>query len=133
MRAEKKNLVISKTGKPIDKKIQISISKIKNEILKDEYILEINFITPKVSQKLNIKYRNKHYIPNILSFPLSKTEGQIFLCPSVIKKEAKGFNLSCDNFLILLITHGCLHLKGMEHGKKMETLENEISKKYMLK
>lgn len=130
---ESKNLTVSRKNGLLDKALFSFIEKSKKEILKEKYILSINFISPKEAKALNEKYRQKDYIPNILSFPLSKSEGEIFICLSVVKKGAKEFSLSYSNFLRFLIIHGYLHLKGMDHGDKMEALEQKYFKKYMLK
>lgn len=130
---EKKNLIVNRKGGLIDKALFSKIEKIKNDILKEKYDLSVNFVSPSVAQDLNIKYRNKDYIPNILSFPLSKNEGEIYICLSIARSEAKKFSLSYKNFLILLIAHGCLHLKGMDHGDRMEKEEDKYLQKYMVK
>ena len=129
---EEKNLIISKKRGNIERPLFLLVKKIKNQILKEDYTLSINFISPKIAQDLNIKYRDKDYIPNILSFPLDKKEGEIFICLSVVKKEAKNFSLSYKNFLTLIIIHGCLHLNGIDHGEKMEKLEEKFLQKYMI-
>jgi probable rRNA maturation factor len=130
---EKENLIVTKKGGLIERALFLHIKDIKNEILKEKYSLSVNFVSPKIAQNLNIKYRSKDYIPNILSFPLSKNEGEIFICLSIVKKEAKNFSLSYKQFLTLLVVHGCLHLKGLDHGEKMEKLEDKYSKKFVLK
>ena len=130
---EEKNLTVNKKGGLIERALFLHIKEIKNEILKKNYSLSVNFISAKIAQDLNIKYREKDYIPNILSFPLSKKEGEIFICLSVVKKEAKNFSLTYKEFLTLLLVHGCLHLKGMDHGDKMDKLEEKYSKKFVLK
>lgn len=126
---ESKNLIVNREKGLIDKALFSQIKKIKKEILQQDYDLAVNFISPKIAQELNIKYRKKDYIPNILSFPLSKSEGEIFICLSVAKKEAKKFSLTYEKFLNLLLIHGCLHLSGLDHGDKMEKLEE----KYLIK
>jgi len=124
------NLIISKKkGKIPSLPFLVIQKKIIYPILKKKYSLAINFIYPKEAQALNIKYRKKKYIPNILSFPTSKTEGEIFICLSAARKEAKQFDLSYKKFLYLLIIHGCLHLSGVLHGKKMTSLEKKYLKK----
>lgn len=130
---ESKNLIVNKKRGLISKALFSHIQKIKEEILGKNYFLSLNFVSPTFAKNLNLKYRQKNYIPNILSFPISKKEGEIFICLSVAKKEARKFSLSYQNFLTLLIIHGCLHLKGYEHGEKMEELEDKYLKKYMLK
>lgn len=130
---EKDNLIVNRKKGLIEKALFSRILKIKNEILGEKYNLSVNFIPPRQAQELNINYRNKDYIPNILSFPSSKIEGEIFICLSVVRIEAKNFNLSYQDFLTKLLVHGALHLKGMDHSLKMEQLEEKITKKYMLK
>lgn len=130
---ETKNLIVNRKNGLIDKALFSFIEKAKKEILKDKYSLSVNFISPKEALALNEKYRNKDYTPNILSFPLSKTEGEIFICLSVAKKGAKEFSLSYEDFLKLLLIHGCLHLKGLDHGDQMDKLEHKILQKFMLK
>jgi len=130
---ENTNLIVNKKRGLIEKALFSQIFKIKNEILSEKYYLSVNFISPKIAQDLNIRYREKDYIPNILSFPLSKNEGEIYICLSVARKEAKKFSLSYKDFITLLIIHGCLHLKGIDHGDKMDKLENKYLNKYVLK
>jgi probable rRNA maturation factor len=130
---ETKNLIVNRKNGTFDKALFSFISKVKEEILKDKYSLSVNFISPREAKSLNEKYRNKDYTPNILSFPLSKSEGEIFICLSVAKGGAKEFSLSYPDFLKLLLIHGCLHLKGLDHGDKMDRLEKKILQKFMLK
>ena len=76
---ETKNLIVNRKNGTFDKALFSFIEQIRKEILKDKYSLSVNFISPKEAKALNEKYRNKDYIPNILSFPLSKSEGEIFI------------------------------------------------------
>ena len=106
--------------------------KIKNEILGKKYSLSIALVDEKTSKKLNKKYRNKNKPTNILSFPLSKSMGEIILCPTVIKKEVKikKFDKTYRELLGFLVIHGMLHLEGMEHSSRMEKAENKYDQKY---
>lgn len=130
---EKENLIVNKKRGLIDKALFSRIEKIKNIILGKGFTLSVNFIGPKEAQNFNKKYRQKDYIPNVLSFPLSRKEGEIFICLSVARSEADKFSLSFENFLSLLLIHGCLHLKGLDHSEEMEKLEEKYLKKFMLK
>ncbi|MDQ3075559.1 MAG: rRNA maturation RNase YbeY [bacterium] len=107
---------------------------IKNDILSKNYVLSVAFVSEKVSKEINFKYRNKNKPTNILSFSLSKKEGEIILCPSVIKKESKNknknFGKNFKNLLGFLVIHGMLHLKGMEHSAIMEKAETKYDQKY---
>lgn len=104
---------------------------IKEKILGKNYSLSVAFINKTQSKRINNKYRKKNNPTNILSFPLSKKEGEILICPEVAKNETKKFNKNFKELLILLFIHGCLHLKGLNHGEKMEKLEEKYLSQYM--
>jgi probable rRNA maturation factor len=99
-------------------------------VLGKQYQLSLNFIGPTLAQKLNVDYRKKTYIPNVLSFPLEVSAGEIYICPAVAKKEAKNFDLSVDGYIAYLFIHGLVHLKGHDHGDTMDTLEQKYLKKF---
>lgn len=84
----------------------------------------------RLAQRMNIEYRKKTYRPNVLSFPLSKTEGEIFLNIRKAAREAKQEGITRDARLALLFVHGCFHLAGYDHSDKMEALEQKVLKKF---
>lgn len=104
--------------------------KIKNDILGKKYSLSIAQISAQKSREINKKYRKKDKPTNVLSFAFSKKEGEILLCPSVIKKEIKKFDRTFPELMGFLVIHGMLHLKGMEHSSRMERLEEKYDQKY---
>ncbi|MCE9585103.1 rRNA maturation RNase YbeY [Candidatus Nomurabacteria bacterium] len=103
---------------------------IKNDILGDKYDLSIAFVSEKKSQEYNKTYRGKDKSTNILSFAYSKKEGELIICPAVVKKEAKNFDRNYKNFLGYLVIHGMLHLKGMQHSSRMDKAEEKYDQKY---
>ena len=103
---------------------------IKEKILGKKYNLTIIFCTPKESQERNSTYREKDYATNILSFPLSKEEGEIYLSLQTVRRDAKKFDMPYNKFLHLLVIHGILHLKGFDHGSTMEKLEDKYLNTY---
>ncbi len=107
-----------------------NFSIMKNDILGKDYSLSIACVDEKTSRKINKKYRKIDKATNILSFPLRKDMGEIILCPTVIKKGAKKFGKTSDQFLGFLVIHGMLHLKGFEHSSTMEILEEKYDQKY---
>jgi probable rRNA maturation factor len=109
---------------------RVSFAEIKKAILGEKYELSLVFCGNRKSKELNKIYRNKDYTPNVLSFPLDKNSGEIFINPHVAKKEAPLFEKSYQNFVGLLFIHGCLHLKGMEHGSTMDKAEKKFQKKF---
>jgi probable rRNA maturation factor len=96
---------------------------IKNRILGQRYNLAVTILGSKRAQTLNQRSRGKSYIPNVLSFPLTNTAGEIYLCPAVAKREAKSFGRTEHAQLVYLFIHGLLHLKGYDHGAAMDRLE----------
>lgn len=104
----------------------------KQAVLGDKYELSFVFITPQKIQELNRIYRNINKPTDILSFPLSKTSGEIFICKSEARKEAPKFDRSYKNFISYLFIHGLVHLKGYDHGPKMEKVEEKFQKMFKI-
>ncbi len=103
---------------------------IKNKILGKDYDLSWAFISPKEIQKLNLTYRNINKPTDILSFPISEKEGEMYICLSESKKEAKKFDREYENFVDFLFIHGCVHLKGHDHSSTMERIEAKFRKEF---
>jgi len=124
------NFDISNTTK--GKLSSLPFVSIKNAIVGDTYELSLVFIGDKRSRTLNRIYRDKDKVANVLSFPLSKTEGEIFLNLRRVRIEAKKFDKTFVQFAGFLFIHGLLHLKGMDHGSRMEQQEEIFVKKFKL-
>lgn len=105
---------------------------VKNQILGQDYELSLVSVPKKTAQELNILYRQKDYIPNILSFPYTKKSGEIFINLEIIKKQHNDFDMNFETYLVFLFIHGCLHLKGMEHSSTMESKEKKLLQKLYL-
>lgn len=123
------NLTISSTVK---KYPNLPFQSYKDEILGKKYNLSLAFIGAKKAKALNIATRKKTYVPNVLSFPLSDTQGEIYLCPETAYSEAKDFKLSPKGYIAFLFIHGLLHLKGSDHGAAMESLEQRYLKQFKI-
>jgi probable rRNA maturation factor len=119
---ETKNLTVIRKQGPLP---DVPFLLVKERLLGKKYDLTVIFCTPKESQEKNKTYREKDYPTNILSFPLSDTEGEIYISLSTARKDAKKFEMTPAQFLHLLFIHGCLHLKGHDHGSTMEELEEK--------
>ncbi len=105
----------------------------KEAILGKKYEHSLSFVGAKRASDLNLAYRQKSYVPNVLSFPLDDTHGEIFICPLVAKKEAPKFNLTEKGYIAYLFIHGLLHLKGHDHSDKMDALEQKYLKQFGIK
>jgi probable rRNA maturation factor len=118
---EHKNLTIIRKNGTLP---NVPFLAIKEKILGKKYNLTIIFCSPEESKLKNKIYRDKNYSTNILSFPLSNDEGEIYISLSTARKDAKNFDMSYHKFLHLLVIHGVLHLKGHDHSSTMEKLED---------
>jgi len=105
---------------------RLNYEKIKNEVVGKNYNLSLVFHGETRAKKLNQKTRNKSYIPNVLSFPLDKDNGEIYITPTVAKREAKKYGHTYNQHMAFLFIHGLLHLKGLDHGPEMEKLEKKF-------
>lgn len=108
----------------------LNFEKIKNSILGNKYELSIVLVGKDRSKFLNNKYRKINKATDVLSFPFSSSSGEIFITPQIAKKKASKFfdpatlsKITYENYLLFLVIHAVFHLKGLEHGSKMETYE----------
>jgi probable rRNA maturation factor len=94
------------------------------------YELSLVFVTSATSKKINKQYRQKDKPTNILSFPLSENEGEILIDIKIVKKEAKEIGEKESTYLTYIFIHGLIHLKGFDHGSRMEREEKKIRNKF---
>lgn len=103
---------------------------LKDGALGKKYNLTVIITTPARMKELNTIYRDKKQATDILSFPISKNEGEIYLCLSESRKEAPKFERSYENFIPFLFIHGCVHLLGHDHGAIMDGIEVKLRRKF---
>lgn len=103
---------------------------IKNAVLGKKYDLSLVFIGSTLSRRLNREYRGKDKPANVLSFPLSKESGEIFIDIKEATKQAPSFGATAPKFIGQLFIHGLCHLKGFNHGSRMEKEEEKIREKF---
>ena len=108
---------------------RVPFARYKNVVLGETYELSLVFIGIQRMRSLNKKYRNKDTATDILSFPYSGKEGEIFLNLAECKRSARLHNKDLVDFLAYIFIHGCLHLKGFSHGSTMEDAERRFIKR----
>ncbi len=108
---------------------RIPFEQFAREILTDRYALSLVICGDKLARRMNKEYRKKGYSPNVLSFPLEKFEGEIFLNIRKAEREARAFGVTPRARLAHLFIHGCLHLAGLPHGNKMDAIEKRMLRK----
>lgn len=89
--------------------------------------ISLLIVPSSIIQKLNYNWRKKKRATTVLTF----AEGDIFLCPEEIKKQALLRKISLKKMYQLLLIHSILHLLGYTHdgvqdSKEMEKLEKAI-------
>ena len=123
-------LEISNTTKQTLALSESKLTEAAHDILGTSYDVSIVIVGDKKALTLNKQYRGKEYIPNVLSFPLDETMGEIFLNPKTAGIEAEKFGLSVTNYLNYLLIHSMLHLKGLDHGDEMDAKDKFYMKKF---
>ena len=107
----------------------VPFEEIAHDILGKKFELSLVLCADKLATRINREYRNKTYSPNVLSFPLSPTAGEIFLNVRQAEREAHKYNIPVDERITFLYIHGCLHVGGLDHGDAMEHAEKKFMKK----
>lgn len=103
---------------------RVPFSRIKERILGTSYELSVTLVGSTRMRTLNRIYRKKDAPTDILAFPLAHSRGEIVLHVDTAKKKSHEFGLSPTQYLTYVFIHGCLHLKGMDHGRTMEKQED---------
>ncbi|HEX7915216.1 rRNA maturation RNase YbeY [Rudaea sp.] len=102
--------------------------------------IEVNIALFEVeaARDFNLRYRDKDYATNVLSFPYEPAPreksgllGDLVLCPPVVAREANEQGKRVRDHYAHLTVHGVLHLIGYDHenekdARKMEALERRI-------
>lgn len=122
------NISIVRTTK--GKSPDLPFVRIKTEILGKKYKLSLAFVNKKTIENLSLKFKGDKTHKNILSFPLEENLGEIVINLQTVRIQAKDFEMSYHQYLVFLFIHGCLHLKGFDHGEEMENLEEKYMKKF---
>ncbi|HCL57592.1 MAG TPA: rRNA maturation RNase YbeY [Spirochaetia bacterium] len=114
----------------IEKLIENVLNLLKYE---EETEVSIVFSDNKMIQELNLKYRNKDYPTDVLSFPAEMDHflGDIVISLEKAKEQGEDFKKEVE----MLLVHGLLHLLGYDHEtneedyEKMMSLQNELLEK----
>jgi probable rRNA maturation factor len=98
--------------------------------------LSILFVTTDVMSELHERWMDEPGPTDVLSFPMDEmrpgregeepapgTLGDIVLCPEVAAAQARTAGHSTAEELLLLTTHGILHLLGYDHAEPEEEKE----------
>lgn len=108
--------------------------------------LSIIFVDEPAIEKLHVEWLDLEGPTDVMSFPMDElrpgtaekpTEegilGDIVICPTVAAAQAKKAGHSAVEEMLLLTTHGILHLLGYDHAEKEEEkVMFELQRKLLL-
>lgn len=114
--------LVNKTSRSFTER-DLPFQKIKEDVLGKKYELSVALVGKAESKRITLASKKKDKASNVLSFPLSKTSGEIVLCPAASAPFTVGY----------LFIHGLCHLKGYKHSATMERIERLYLKKWGLK
>ncbi|MCK4891641.1 MAG: rRNA maturation RNase YbeY [Candidatus Pacebacteria bacterium] len=131
--------------KYLNKVAEVALKVIK---LKKQTEISLVILGEKRIRSLNRKYRNIDKVTDVLSFGNEKAKnksakfisppcnvlhlGEIFICYTQAKKQAKEKKHSVKREMEILLIHGILHLAGYDHKGNYEYSEMKILEEKIL-
>ncbi|WP_062521148.1 rRNA maturation RNase YbeY [Demequina silvatica] len=98
--------------------------------------LAIMFVDEEAMEQLHLQWMDEPGPTDVLSFPMDELRpgtpdeptpagllGDIVVCPSVAQRQAAAAGHSAEEEMLLLTTHGILHLLGYDHVEPEEEKE----------
>ena len=98
--------------------------------------LYIRFVDEETMTDLHVKHMDEPGPTDVLSFPMDELEpgtdaemapegilGDIVVCPEFAEPQAEVAGHTVMNEILLLVTHGILHLLGYDHAEPEEERE----------
>ncbi len=108
--------------------------------------LAILFVDEVAMEELHVKWMDEPGPTDVLSFPMDELRpgtpdsptpagllGDIVVCPTVAARQARTAGHSAEEEMLLLTTHGILHLLGYDHADPEEEKEMfELQRRLLL-
>jgi probable rRNA maturation factor len=107
--------------------------------------LSILFVDTEVMTDLHVKWMDEPGPTDVLSFPMDELRpgradeptpagmlGDVVLCPEVAVEQARTAGHSTAEEMLLLTTHGILHLLGYDHAEPEEEKEMFALQRHLL-
>lgn len=93
--------------------------------------VNIIFVNQKYIKDLNLEYRKKDEVTDVLSFDMDSEQllGEVYVCPEYIKE-----NISEESFveeIVRVCIHGVLHIQGFEHEKDFDEFDYKEEAMYI--
>ena len=104
----------------------------KNAILGSHYSLSVAFVDSKEMQRINGSYGKRRESTDVLSFPLGRAGGELIFSLSDVERKSADFGMKPREYFRYLIVHSLVHLKGFDHGRKMDALEKRFCRRFKI-
>ncbi len=130
---------------------EIEFAELATYVLKELHIAEgaelaIMFVDEQAMEQLHIQWMDEPGPTDVLSFPMDELRpgtpdkptppgllGDIVVCPTVAARQAVTAGHSAEEEMLLLTTHGILHLLGYDHAEPEEEKEMfDLQRKLLL-
>ena len=102
--------------------------------------LSVRFVDADEARALNSDYRQKDYVPNVLTFEYGELSpgllgGDVVICAPVVAHEARDQGKPLAHHYAHMTIHGVLHLQGYDHmasddARIMESRETAILRRF---
>ena len=130
--------VNNESGHDVD---EVSLVRLANFLLESLFVhpeaeLSVILVDVAAMEKLHIEWMDEPGPTDVLSFPMDELRpgtpgrvtpagllGDIVLCPEVAASQGAAAGHSTNEELLLLTTHGVLHLLGYDHAEPEEEKE----------
>jgi len=104
--------------------------------------ITVRIVDAEEAQALNRDYRDKAYVPNVLTFEYGEISpgvlgGDVVICAPVVEREAREQGKPLKDHYAHMTVHGVLHLQGYDHIEPadadiMESREAAILKQFRI-
>jgi probable rRNA maturation factor len=104
--------------------------------------ITVRIVDAEEAQALNQDYRQKGYVPNVLTFEYGEISpgvlgGDVVICAPVVEREAREQGKPLKDHYAHMTVHGVLHLQGYDHldpaeAEAMESREAAILKQFRI-
>jgi probable rRNA maturation factor len=102
--------------------------------------ITVRIVDADEARALNQDYRDKTYVPNVLTFEYGEISpgilgGDVVICAPVVEREAREQGKPLQHHYAHMTVHGVLHLQGYDHlepaeAELMEAREAVILKRF---
>ncbi|MFQ5540855.1 MAG: rRNA maturation RNase YbeY [Candidatus Paceibacteria bacterium] len=109
---------------------KVAFSRYAKEVLGPTYMLSVALVGDQSMRRLNRSYRGCDSATDVLAFPLENDAGEIVIDLRAVERKAQALGIGTTTYLKYVFIHALLHLKGLEHGRTMDRLEDTWCRRF---